>query len=309
MRIDAGLDTGDMLLKAETEIGAGRKRRGTGRAPGGDGCGAAGARRWTELEAGESRREKQDDAQATYAPLLKKEDGAIDWNQPARGDPQPHARLPAVARRLHGFRGQTLHIWRSRRGWCEAPAAGRGCVLGMKPLVVGCGEGRLELWKFSWKAASACPPRISPTASDSAENEMLGECIRVNLPLGYRYAATYAGIRQVEKDDLALIVSGAAGRGRRRVHAESRAGRAGEAVPPPSEGFARAGRRDAGQCRQRQLRHAHGRRGGAGQRAKRPRKLLRLPVEAGAARFHRRDRRGTGSAARSSTRCRGWSRA
>jgi glutamate N-acetyltransferase/amino-acid N-acetyltransferase len=30
----------------------------------------------------------------------------------------------------------------------------------------------------------------------------------LNLPLGYTYAATYAGIRQVEKDDLALIVTG-----------------------------------------------------------------------------------------------------
>lgn len=30
----------------------------------------------------------------------------------------------------------------------------------------------------------------------------------MNLPLGFRYAATYAGIRQVEKNDLALIVSG-----------------------------------------------------------------------------------------------------
>jgi len=30
----------------------------------------------------------------------------------------------------------------------------------------------------------------------------------VDLPLGYRYAATYAGIRQAEKDDLGLIVSG-----------------------------------------------------------------------------------------------------
>ena len=30
----------------------------------------------------------------------------------------------------------------------------------------------------------------------------------MDLPLGYRYAATYAGIRQVAKDDLALIVSG-----------------------------------------------------------------------------------------------------
>jgi len=30
----------------------------------------------------------------------------------------------------------------------------------------------------------------------------------VDLPLGYRYAATYAGIRHAEKDDLGLIVSG-----------------------------------------------------------------------------------------------------
>jgi glutamate N-acetyltransferase/amino-acid N-acetyltransferase len=30
----------------------------------------------------------------------------------------------------------------------------------------------------------------------------------VNLPLGFAYAATYAGIRQVERDDLALIVTG-----------------------------------------------------------------------------------------------------
>jgi glutamate N-acetyltransferase/amino-acid N-acetyltransferase len=30
----------------------------------------------------------------------------------------------------------------------------------------------------------------------------------VDLPLGYRYAATYAGIRKAEKDDLGLIVSG-----------------------------------------------------------------------------------------------------
>jgi glutamate N-acetyltransferase/amino-acid N-acetyltransferase len=32
----------------------------------------------------------------------------------------------------------------------------------------------------------------------------------LNLPLGFAYAATYAGIRQVEKNDLALIVSGLA---------------------------------------------------------------------------------------------------
>src|SRR5215470_7683645 len=30
----------------------------------------------------------------------------------------------------------------------------------------------------------------------------------MNLPLGYQYSTVYAGIRAVEKDDLALIVSG-----------------------------------------------------------------------------------------------------
>ena len=29
----------------------------------------------------------------------------------------------------------------------------------------------------------------------------------MNLPLGFRYAATYAGLRKIKKDDLALIVS------------------------------------------------------------------------------------------------------
>ena len=43
MRIDAGLDTGDMLLKWETAIGAGRDGDRTGRAAGGGGRGAAGA--------------------------------------------------------------------------------------------------------------------------------------------------------------------------------------------------------------------------------------------------------------------------
>ena len=50
----------------------------------------------------------------------------------------------------------------------------------------------------------------------------------MNLPLGYAYAATYAGIRQVEKDDLALIVSGLPANAAARVHAEPRAGRAGD---------------------------------------------------------------------------------
>ena len=38
MQIDAGLDTGDMLLKAETEIGPEENAAGIGRTPGRHGC-------------------------------------------------------------------------------------------------------------------------------------------------------------------------------------------------------------------------------------------------------------------------------
>ena len=53
------------------------------------------------------------------------------------------------------------------------------------------------------------------SASPSIATPSFWENRNVDLPLGYRYAATYAGIRQAEQDDLALIVSGlpAAGAG------------------------------------------------------------------------------------------------
>ena len=113
MRIDAGLDTGDMLLKAETEIGPeetaielgarlARCRRGLAGRNAGRACG----RHYCP--------QPQDDSQATLAPILKKEDGRIDLAQPARDDPEPDARLSAVARNAIPFRGQRFHIWKAR---------------------------------------------------------------------------------------------------------------------------------------------------------------------------------------------------
>src|SRR5690242_5869378 len=82
MRIDAGLDTGDMLLKAETEIGPEENAVELAQRlsiMGADLLVAA----LEGLAAGRIVPEKQDHSQATSAPLLKKEDGLIDWNQPA----------------------------------------------------------------------------------------------------------------------------------------------------------------------------------------------------------------------------------
>ena len=113
MRIDAGLDTGDILLMRETGIGPDETapELSARLAP-------MGAELLVEtlpgLASGAIVPRKQDNSQATLAPILKKEDGLIDFRRPAleihnrvRGfQPWPGAYTT--------FRGQTLHVWKSR---------------------------------------------------------------------------------------------------------------------------------------------------------------------------------------------------
>lgn len=83
MKMDIGMDTGDMLARAELPI-APTDTTAT-LAPKLAELGARAAvseiPRWV---AGELRAEKQDDAAATMAPMLAKETGTLDWAQPAR---------------------------------------------------------------------------------------------------------------------------------------------------------------------------------------------------------------------------------
>ncbi|HEX4136481.1 MAG TPA: methionyl-tRNA formyltransferase [Candidatus Sulfotelmatobacter sp.] len=113
MRIDAGLDTGDILLQWETPIGPDETAIDLSAR-----LAAAGAdllvRTLADLCAGAIQPRSQEHSHATYAPILKKEDGRIDWSNPAqqihdliRGfQPWPGAHT--------SFRGQSLHLWRSR---------------------------------------------------------------------------------------------------------------------------------------------------------------------------------------------------
>ncbi|MBP0049941.1 methionyl-tRNA formyltransferase [Marinobacterium sp. AK62] len=92
MQMDAGLDTGDMLSKAECSI---RPDDTSGSLH--DRLAALGAQTLAEtlgpLAAGQLKPEQQDDSQATYAHKLEKREGQIDWQQPA----------DAVARAIRGF--------------------------------------------------------------------------------------------------------------------------------------------------------------------------------------------------------------
>jgi methionyl-tRNA formyltransferase len=150
MQIDAGLDTGDMLLRAETEIGSDENAVELG-----ERLAVMGADLLVEtldrLTAGTLIPVKQDSAQASYAPILKKEDGKINWNQPAERIHNGVRGLQPWPGAYTEFRGQALHIWKSRVQVAPpvSPPSPAGILPGtlvfVKPLVVKCGSGALEL--------------------------------------------------------------------------------------------------------------------------------------------------------------------
>jgi len=111
MRIDAGLDTGDMLLKAETEIGPDENTVELGHRLAVIGADLL-VRTLDELAT--IVPEKQDNAQASYAPMLKKEDGLIDWNWPVETIHNRVRGLQPWPGAYTMFRGQRLYIWKTR---------------------------------------------------------------------------------------------------------------------------------------------------------------------------------------------------
>jgi methionyl-tRNA formyltransferase len=92
MKIDAGLDTGDILLQTELPIAPAATSETLSPK-----LAAIGADLLVEtlraLEAGTIKPRPQDHAQATQAPILKKEDGRIDFHRPAQ----------EICNRLRGF--------------------------------------------------------------------------------------------------------------------------------------------------------------------------------------------------------------
>ena len=177
MRIERRLDAGDMLLQREVEIGPlERAPELTGR------LALVGAgllvQTLAALEQGTLAAEKQDETEVTYAPILKRQDGWIDWNLTA-GE---------IFNRIRGFapwpgsytsfRGKRLHVRGARRK-LEASAEPGAISMAEGSLEVGCGAGtalvleelQLEGKKQMPAAEFARGYRISP-------NEVLGEALQ-----------------------------------------------------------------------------------------------------------------------------------
>ncbi len=135
MRIDRGLDTGDILLQRQLEIADDDTSETLSLR-----LSTLGAELMIEtlrgLERGDITPRPQEHARATLAPLLKKEDGRIDWSRTA----------DEIAHRVRGLRpwpgayttlrGKNLHIW-------TATASQFGPPGGLETGVVGAADGRL----------------------------------------------------------------------------------------------------------------------------------------------------------------------
>ena len=141
MKMDAGLDTGDILLQRETEIDKDEDSISLMSRLGEIGAELL-SKTLDELSLIEPR--EQDHSAATLAPIMKKEDGKFDWNFSA----------DRIARMVRGFQpfpttyttfdGKKLTIWKAGSR-AEKLVADPGTVISASgdELVVSCGEGSL----------------------------------------------------------------------------------------------------------------------------------------------------------------------
>jgi methionyl-tRNA formyltransferase len=148
MRIDEGLDTGDILLQQETEIAPSDTAETLGPRLSSVGANLT-VQTLHRLQAGEIRPCAQNDTDATLAPILKKEDGRMDFSRTAQ---ELHNRLRGFQPwpgAFTTFRAKSLNIWQA------APMPAEPAQLGIAAgelqveadrLVVGCANSTaLEL--------------------------------------------------------------------------------------------------------------------------------------------------------------------
>jgi len=170
MRIDAGLDTGDMLLKWETEIGPEEDALALGGR-----LAEAGAALLVETLREDPMPERQDPAEATYAPILKKEDGEVDWNWTARKIFNRSRGLLPWPGAFSFFRGQMFHLWKTRVASGVLSGTPGQMILQKKRLMIACGEGSvLEAIEVQVEGRKRMPAEAFLNGQQLTDGEMLG---------------------------------------------------------------------------------------------------------------------------------------
>lgn len=144
MYMAKGLDSGDMLLKAEVEITPDDTFETVH-----DKMAVVGADLLIEtlqkLEDGTLQRQEQDHEAATYAPMITKETGHIDWSKPAQDIINLIRGLNPVPTAYTIYQEEVLKIFRAEKTDVTAEQAACGEIVAMlkKGFVVKCGDGCL----------------------------------------------------------------------------------------------------------------------------------------------------------------------
>ena len=174
MLINAGLDTGDMLLKADTPVSLAETAEDVGARLASLGAELA-IDTVKRLADGTIRPEPQNDAEATWAPVLKREDGLIDWGLSAY----------AIHNRIRGFRpwpgayttfrGQRLHIWHATPHDRRFGVPG-GIQVDARRLMVACGsDTALEIHELQLEGRKRVAADAFVNGQRLVTSEMLGE--------------------------------------------------------------------------------------------------------------------------------------
>ncbi len=173
MKIDAGLDTGDILSKAETAIG--EAETAVELSPRLAEIGAS-LLAETLAQMDSIVPEKQDNSIATYAPILNKEDGAINWARTAR---EIHNRIRGLQPwpgAYSSFRGQILHVWRSALTSNPSPLPPGTLLFDRRHLYATAGDGLfLELQEVQLEGRKRLPGDLFSSGARLGEHEALGE--------------------------------------------------------------------------------------------------------------------------------------
>ena len=172
MRLDVGLDTGDILLQQEIPIAPDDTAETL--APR---LALLGADLLIEtlegLQAGNIQPRPQDNSQATLAPILKKEDGLIDFSRPAT----------EIVNRLRGFqpwpgaytalRGKNLQILQAKPSHAALPSA--ELSVDANRLLVGCGQDTcLEIIELQLEGKKRTPAQAFIQGYRPKPGEKLG---------------------------------------------------------------------------------------------------------------------------------------
>ncbi|MBX9811325.1 MAG: methionyl-tRNA formyltransferase [Burkholderiales bacterium] len=169
MQMDAGLDTGAILLQEATPIGADDTAQSLH-----DRLAELGGRLIVRALAAPLVPRRQDAAAATYADKIDRREALIDWREDAAGIERRVRAFDPVPGASSMLNGTTIKIWRARveRGVSAPP--GTICEAGSSGVVVACGRDGLRLLELQRAGGKRLPVSAFIAGFDMARELRFG---------------------------------------------------------------------------------------------------------------------------------------